>query len=115
MLLTLLCFLQRQEHATMKATRKTPRTQRTRAQWSELLGQYRASAVTQTAFCEAHGLAISSFTTALSRERKAPAQSENRDAFIPVLVDSAGEAFEATDWEFELTLGAGVVLRIRRV
>ena len=99
----------------MKAARKTPRTQRTRAQWSELLGQYRDSAVTQTAFCEAHGLAISSFTSALRRERNTPVQSEKRDAFIPVLVDSAGEASEATDWEFELTLGAGVVLRIRRV
>ena len=99
----------------MKAARKTPRTQRTRTQWSALLGQYRDSALTQTAFCEAHGLAISSFTTALRRERKAPVQSENRDAFIPVLVDSAGEASEVTDWEFELTLGAGVVLRMRRV
>jgi hypothetical protein len=99
----------------MKAARTTSRTQRSRAQWSALLKRYHDSALTQTAFCEAHGLAVSSFTSALRRERKAPAQSENRDAFIPVLVDSAGEAFEATDWEFELTLGAGVVLRIRRV
>ena len=98
----------------MKAARKTAHTQRTRAQRSELLGQYHDSALPQSAFCEAHGLAISSFTTALRRDREAPARSESRNAFIPVLVDSAGDACKATDWEFELTLGAGIVLRIRR-
>jgi hypothetical protein len=99
----------------MKAARKAPRTQRTRAQWSALLGRYHDGALTQTAFCEAHDLAISSFTTALRRERKTPAQGEHHDAFVAVLVDSAGEASEAPDWDLELTLGAGIVLRMRRV
>ena len=73
--------------STMKAARKTHRTQRTQAQWSELLAQHRDSALTQIAFCEAHGLAICSFTTALRREREASGHSEIRNAFIPVLVD----------------------------
>jgi hypothetical protein len=115
MLLTLLCSIQRQEHTMMKAARNTSRTQRNRAQWSALLGRYRDSALTQTAFCEAHGLAISSFTRALRRERDAAVHSEHHDAFVPVLVDSAGEPSEAPQWDLELTLGAGIVLRMRRV
>ena len=98
----------------MKAAHKTSHTRRPRAQWSALLERYHDSDLTQTAFCEAHGLAISSFTTALRRERKARAPSEHHDAFVPVLVDSAGEPCEAPDWDLELTLGAGIVLRMRR-
>ena len=96
----------------MKAADKTSRTQRSRAQWSALLERYRDSTLTQTAFCEAHGLAISSFTRALHRERNAAVHS---DAFVPVLVDNAGEPSEAPQWDLELTLGAGIVLRMRRV
>jgi hypothetical protein len=115
MLLTLLCSIQRQEHTTMKATRTTSRTRRTRAQWSSLLARYHDGALTQAAFCDAHGLAISSFASALRRERHAPAHSEHLDAFVPVLVDNVGEPSEAPDWDLELTLGAGIVLRMRRV
>ena len=99
----------------IKAAHTSSRTQRSRAQWSALLERYRDSALTQTAFCEAHGLAISSFTRALRRERNAPEHSEDHDAFVPMLVDNAGEPSEAPQWELELTLGAGFVLRMRRV
>ena len=100
----------------MKAAPKASRTQRTGAQWSALLSRYHDSELTQTAFCEAHGLAISSFTTALRRERNAPAaRSEHHDAFVPVLVDGAAEHTSSLAWDVELTLGAGIVLRIRGV
>ena len=78
-----------------------------------MLRQYYNSELTQTAFCETHGIAISSFTTALRRERKAPAVIEPGEEFLPVVMDSAAQPSTSLDWNVELTLGVGIVLRIR--
>ena len=100
----------------MKKTGRSGRaTRRTRAQWSALIKQYGDSAQTQTAFCAARGLAISSFTTALRREREDSVGVEHAQSFVPVMVDSAPELTHSSAWDVELTLGAGVVLRIRGV
>jgi len=60
-------------------------------------------------------LAISSFTKALRREREDSVPVGRAQAFVPVLVDSAPELAQSPAWDVELTLGAGVVLRIRGV
>ena len=95
------------------AERKGRGLRRTRAQWSALIAQYNDSALTQTAFCDARGLAISSFTRALRRERNAHSDIRHADAFVPVLMDGARQHGESSAWDVELTLGTGVVLRIR--
>ena len=88
---------------------------RTRAQWSKILERYGESAQTQTAFCAAHGLAISSFTRALRRAREVGIDVPATNAFVPVMVDSVAPLTASSAWDVELTLGAGIVLRIRGV
>jgi len=99
----------------MKTGSKAPRSQRTQAQWTTVLRQYHNSELTQTAFCETHGIAISSFTKALRREREAPTIAGSGEGFLPVVVERTAELCESVDWDVELTLGAGCVLRIRSV
>ena len=99
-----------------KTARTGGGTRRTRAQWSALIAQYRGSALTQKAFCSTHGLAISSFGKALREAREDSADTERSAAFVPVLVDSAAhDVGPSSTWDVELTLGAGIVLRIRGV
>ena len=97
-----------------KAARTGVGTRRSRAQWSTLIAQYRESALTQKAFCNTHGLAISSFGKALREAREDRANTERSAAFVPMLVDSAAhDVGPSSTWDVELTLGAGIVLRIR--
>ena len=88
---------------------------RTQTQWSKLLEQYGQSAQTQTAFCASRGLPISSFTSALRRAREGGFDAAPANAFVAVEVDSVTHATPSSAWDVELTLGAGIVLRIRGV
>ena len=97
-----------------KTARKGGGTRRTRAQWSTLIAQYRGGAMTQKAFCSTHGLAISSFSKALRVARETSTDVERSPTFVPLLPDSARQHVEPSSaWDVELTLGAGIVLRIR--
>jgi hypothetical protein len=98
-----------------KPGRKRGGTRRTAAQWSALIAQYSDSAQTQKAFCAARGLAISSFSKALRQTREDGVDVEHARAFVPVVVDNTLERGESSAWVVELTLGAGIVLRIRGV
>jgi hypothetical protein len=86
---------------------------RTRRQWSALIEQYAQSAQTQTAFCASRGLPISSFTSALRRARESGEDVAPADAFVPMHVDRVVQPTPSSAWDVELTLGAGIVLRIR--
>ena len=100
----------------MKKTERGGRAaRRTRAQWSALLDQYGESAQTQAAFCAARGLAISSFSRALRRARAGGVDAAPANAFVPVVVDSVAQLTPSSSWDVELTLGAGIVVRIRGV
>ena len=95
--------------------RKARAGRRTPAQWSTLLEQYGQSAQTQAAFCTSRGLPISSFTSALRRARESGADASPGNAFVAVEVEHAAYAPRTSAWDVELTLGAGIVLRIRGV
>ena len=88
---------------------------RTQTQWSKLLEQYGQSAQTQTALCASRGSPISSFTSALRRAREGGFDAARANAFVAVEVYSVTHATPASAWNVELTLGAGIVLRIRGV
>ena len=98
-----------------KTTHNSGAMRRTAQQWSVVLEQYRHSGLTQTAFCETQGLAVSSFTSALRRSRKSDVEIARTDAFVPVELDSVVHGTPSSAWDVELTLGAGIVLRIRSV
>ena len=78
-------------------------------EWRDLLARYDRSGQTQQAFCDRHGLALSTFCK-WRRELGEPAASEA--VFAEVSLTDERVAPDSC-WDVELTLGLGVVLRIR--
>lgn len=96
------------------------RTFRSRSQWQAIVNDFHRSGFTQIAFCQQHGIPVSS----LSRWQRIFAQQTEvvaaRGDFVDVteplaLVPPASVRCDAdnTDWQVELALGKGIVLRLR--
>ena len=92
------------------------RTTRTQDQWKALLEAFADSGITRSAFCKKHQIATSS----LYRWQQLFAeQSGGASDFIDVtqpLASAPGSRPDQThdnNWQVELELGAGVVLRLR--
>jgi hypothetical protein len=81
---------------------------RTRSDWEELIEKFERSGLSRQRFCMEGSIPVSSFDywrRKLRRERSPAASS-----FIELpKVSSLG-----SDWDVELELGGGVVLRLRR-
>ena len=91
------------------------RRRRTAEQWAAPLAEHGESGLSQRAFCRSRGLSVGAFYNAKSRA-KAPAllvEERPEGEFIAVSLDPhAGFPVQAR-WDVELTLGPGVVLRVR--
>ena len=91
------------------------RIQRTREQWKALVDEFASSGLTKVAFCNKHGIA----TSCLYRWQKVFAEQPVLADFIDITqpVAGAGAELPAADnnkqWQVELELGAGIVLRLR--
>ena len=103
--------------STSSAPKPLHKTQRTKSQWKALLGEYTASGLTQTAFCKKHKIATSS----LHKWRKklsGQTESPGTEAFIDISEPLAKARPQqvpsrtAQQWQVELELGSGVVLRV---
>lgn len=90
------------------------RRHRTREEWVGIIHDQGESGLSQRAFCERHGITLSSFHNAKARLRSNVLVPVTQPAFLGVTVDEACEASSAPAWEVELSLGGGVVLRVRR-
>ena len=97
-----------------------PRTRvmRTQRQWKALLSEFNDSGLTRLAFCKKHRIATSS----LYRWQQLFAeQSGGASDFVdvtPTLSNTAATApahVRDNDWQVELELGAGIVLRLRTI
>ena len=96
-------------------TKSKARVQRTRKQWKSLVDEFTSSGLTKTAFCKKHSIA----TSCLYRWQKVfegqPALADFIDITQPV--SQATPELSANDtsaqWQVELELGAGIVLRLR--
>ena len=98
------------------------RARRTAAQWRKLIERFERSGQTRGKFCTAHGLALSTFD--LWRRKfgatQAPADDAHPESLFVELTNPAQTLTSPTSsetggWEVEVELGAGVVLRLRRV
>ena len=98
------------------------RTRRSAAQWRALVERFECSGQTRGKFCAANGLAPSTFD--LWRRKlhapPAPAGEASPEAlFVELTHPSQPQSVAASTgtgaWEVELELGAGMVLRVRRV
>ena len=91
------------------------RTQRTRSQWKSLVDEFNTSGLTRTAFCKNNHIA----TSCLYRWQKVltgqPTAAEFIDITEPLARTAPTLAVPDSDgqWQVELELGAGMVLRVR--
>lgn len=85
---------------------------RDRAQWQALLAEQASSGLTQTVFCAQHAIPVSTFGY---WKRKLAREGDGRDISLGSFIElsSHGDGTDE-DWEIELELGKGMVLRLRR-
>lgn len=103
----------------MKTTKPLKRhyTQRSEAEWRSIIDEYKTSTLTQKAFCNKHGVAISGFH--LWRKRfAAESRSSASSPFIEISTPDARPPFiqpevKKTQWDIELELAQHFILRIR--
>lgn len=94
-----------------------PRTRvmRSQGQWNALLAEFNNSGLTKTAFCKKHRIATSS----LYRWQQLLSEQTGVTDFIDVTQplastpESSLAQVHDNDWQVELELGAGIVLRLR--
>jgi hypothetical protein len=91
---------------------------RSQQQWRELLARFAQSGQSREQFCAEQDLSVGSFTQWQRRLREpAPVggNSAEEAVFIELPRAQAGAAAPPGSWELELQLGAGVVLRLKRL
>ena len=95
--------------------RPKSRITRTKAQWKSLVEEFHVSGLTRAAFCKRHGIA----TSCLYRWQKLVAEESVPTDFVDITepvtraTDTRSFADTSSDWQVELELGAGVILRVR--
>lgn len=95
------------------------KTRRSAAQWQQIFKQFEFSGLSQQAFCEHQGIALSTFCKwrqQLFGESISPAPSLDRNEalFTPLSIEDCVPAQANTaSWDIELQLGGGCILRIR--
>lgn len=95
-----------------KKKNKAVKVRRTESQWQEYLTEYEASGETQSAFCARHSLAVSTFSKWRAQLRTAEAPPIPEPMFLDL--GTLDQVRQEPDWEFELNLGQGISLRLRR-
>ena len=101
----------------MTGKRQRRQRRRSRDEWARLFSEQAESGLSQRAFCEARHLSVSTFGNAKRRARAGAGVSASGvgDDFVPVIFDTEASVPATGRWDIELTLGSGVVLRIRSV
>lgn len=104
---------------------RTPYQSYSPAEWQKIMTHYAGSGLNQKAFCQREGLAMSTFSKWRKQlgliHTKATMSKEVIADFKPLApISLPAEVMQAEenenaarDWEVELALGAGVVLRLR--
>jgi hypothetical protein len=90
------------------------RVQRTRSQWQSLVDEFTTSGLTKIAFCKKRGIATSCFHRWQQVFTGQSAAGEFIDITEPITAVASRPPVEGNaDWQVELELGAGMVLRLR--
>jgi hypothetical protein len=94
-----------------------PRTRvmRTQSQWKALLAEFNNSGLTKSAFCKKHRIATSSLYRwqQLSNDRASDADFIDVTEPLANVPKSHSVPVRDNDWQVELELGSGIVLRLR--
>ena len=103
---------------TLIKPRPRRRVRRSQQQWRELVARFEQSGQERKEFCAEQGLSLGSFTQ-WQRKLREPVPGGSNAAEEAVFIElpgaQAGAAAPPGSWELELQLGAGVVLRLKRL
>ena len=95
----------------MNETRNGERRRRSTAQWRQLIGAQAASGLSQREFCARESIPLGSFCNAKRRlQVNGGARVEAQSDFMSL---TPLHAPASSGWEVELSLGEGVVMRVR--
>jgi hypothetical protein len=106
-----LVFTEDRGYLEMGRAKRGRYTRPSASRWGELLAEQAQSGLSQRRFCERHDLSYSSFGHWKRRLGADVGMAEREQEFVELTVQRPPED---TAWEVELTLDAGVVLRVRR-
>ncbi len=92
---------------------KQRRMQRSQAQWAQVISEQAESGLTQQVFCERHDVGLGAFGKAKRQLARVDAARcwNGTSEFVSVPV----EPVLTGQWEVELSVGSGVVIRLRGV
>jgi hypothetical protein len=91
------------------------RIRRSAEQWQQIIDEQAGSGLSQIAFCERKGIALSTFAHWKRRLSSAVTDSDANDSKrSSPWIDLGALAGSASGWDIELDLGGGVCLRLRR-
>ena len=90
-------------------TRKPSRVRRSPGEWQQLVEGWQNSGLSQKAWCQREGIALSTFCRWRERLSKdAMSEADFVELSVPAPVSTH------SSWQVELELGSGVVLRLAR-
>lgn len=88
---------------------------RTAKQWHQLVGEFDPSQQTINAYCKANKIGTSSFYKWKAKlGLPEPIEKEEMPTFIPIQTQSPSNTQQTPEWDLELELGHGIVLRLSK-
>ena len=94
----------------MSLSNTSPRTQRSPKQWQQLIEKFEPTRQTIEVFCKTHGIATFSFYK--WRASISAVEPSSTPLFVPLTTQQP--SYQPQQWDIELELGHGLVLRINK-
>lgn len=89
-------------------------SRRSASEWHAIVAAYADSGMSQKAFCQREGLALSTFQYWKRRLRADEVHSAPASESSPAVIDLGALDDRPAGWEVEIALGDGVSLTLRR-
>ena len=108
-------FLPHSEPQPLSTSRRRPRVMRTQKQWKALLEEFNNSGLTKAVFCKKHRISTSSLYRWQQLFGDKAGDADFIDVTEPLSNAPRSHPIPASDndWQVELELGCGIVLRLR--
>ena len=99
----------------MKTQVKRSHVHRTQKQWQQLVGEFDPSQQTVHAFCKKHNIGTSSFYKWKAKFHVSNSiDTREVPVFVPIQPLPDSKIQQTPEWDLELELGHGIVLRLSK-
>jgi len=99
----------------MKSQVKRPQVHRTPKQWFQLVNEFDPSQQTIHAYCKKNSIGTSSFYKWKAKLGLPESiEKEGIPTFVPIQAHVTSSAQQAPEWDLELELGHGIILRLSK-